>query len=340
MWIKSDIKGKALRLKKQLLIFVFTIVVLSFFLVVSCGKKGEPTLTTFEKPEPVKNIKAVHRENEIIISWSYPVSEESRELVKGFYMEKAEDDGSKGFRNIAFLKNDVSQFVDREFKTGRTYLYRMRVYSIRNVISDASQAVKVQPSELPLPPAGLSYNVTNDSIEITWQGAIGNGQEAIGIRYNIYKSYEKGKYPASPLNLTPLKEPFFKDRVEPQKTSYYVIRSLRDTGIKDEGFPSEELEVNPESFMPSNPSGLKFVHSKKTVVLMWKENSEIWVNRYRIYRKRISEDSFKLIGEAVTPTFKDDEPLISKTLYYATAVGPVKESIRSEPVEVYPVVER
>lgn len=327
-------------LHKRLLYPLLLIVAL---LVSSCGKKGDPTLKTFEKPMPVNEIRAVHREDELIISWSYPSSERAK--IKGFYIEKAIGDGQgaigkrQEYKNIAFLKNDISQFIDKDFKTGNHYFYKIRVYSIRNVISDDSPIIKAAPKELPKPPVKLSYRLTNDSIEITWQ-AVGSDQEAAGIRYNIYKNYEMGKYSVSPVNSRPLKEPVFKDRIEKEKTVYYAVRALFDTELKDEGYPSEDLEVNPESFVPSKPAKLKYVPSEKKVYLMWDENPEIWVKGYRIYRKRASEAEFKPIGESVSPAFTDNEPLSSKTIYYVTALGPRKEGIPSDSVEVHPLVER
>ena len=312
-------------------------------LLTSCGKKGDPTLKSFEKPQTVKDIKAMHREDELIISWSYPSSE--REKIKGFYVEKAIGDRQEGkgevieYKNIAFLKNDISQFIDKDFKTEKTYLYKIRAYSLRNAISDDSPVIKAAPKELPKPPVKLSYKVTTDSIEIAWQ-AIGNGQEAIGIIYNIYKSYETGKYGASPMNSAPLKEPAFKDKIETEKSVYYTVRALLDTELKDEGYPSEGLEVNPESFIPARPKKLTYVPSKQKVYLMWDENRETWAKGYRVYRKKASETEFKLIGESILPAFTDNDPLSSKRSYYITAVGPKKESIPSEVIEVHPLVER
>ncbi len=307
-------------------------VVLSCALAVTaCGKKGNPTLRTFEKPSPVRDLKAIHREDEIIISWSYPTPE--RELIKGFYMEKAEADGNSVFKNIGFLKSDASQFVDKDFQAGKKYLYKMRVYSLRNVISNESPVIRVNPSVLPAPPTGLSYAVSADAVEIRW-----NRVDA--VLYNIYRSYEKGKYPATPLNSMPLKEPLFKDKVEPEKTTYYTVRSLLDTDIRDEGYPSDELEVNPETFVISPPTNLTYVPSPEKVYLMWNENPETWVKGYKIYRKKSPDREFRNIGESGTPAFTDNEPLTTKTYYYVTAVGPRQESAPSEPIEVNPIVER
>ncbi len=317
---------------KTAFIFLFALLMLA-----ACGKKGEPTLTTFVKPAPVKNISVLHRENSILLSWSYPVSADMQELVKGFYVEKAGGTGDNipaEFKKIVFLPGSVTNYADTDFEAGRPYFYKIRVHSIRNFISDPSPVVKVIPSELPQPPQGLSFEVINDAVEIRWNKVPGK------VKYNIYRSKGKNVFPESPMNNAALSESLFIDKVETGAPLYYEVASLLDTDIKDEGFPSKVLEVDPETFVPSKPSGLKYVYAPNGVVLIWKENTESWVKQYRIYRKRAVESSYTIIGEAVTPTFKDNDSVTSKTLYYITAVGPSRESAAPEPIEVSPLVER
>ncbi|MGD0282324.1 MAG: hypothetical protein ABSB95_08190 [Dissulfurispiraceae bacterium] len=302
-------------------------------LLVSCGKKGPPTLTTFAKPAPVRNIAALHRENSILLSWSYSVSSDMREIIKGFYVEKAaaSGDNSPGeFNKLVFLPETATHYADTDFTAGKAYFYRIRVYSVRNVISDFSPVLKVVPAELPPPPSALSYELKNDAVEIRWTGAPGK------VKYNIYKSHVKNVFSQRPLNKAALNGPLYRDIVQTGPSSYYVVRSLLDTDIKDEGFPSEALVVDPAAFVPSKPAGLKYVYAPKGIVLIWNENPETWVVRYHIYRKRAAESSFSFIGETVAPTFKDNVALISRTAYRITALGSSGESAPSEPADVYP----
>jgi len=309
-------------------LFIFII----SLLISSCGKKGDPTLRSFEKPSPVTDIKVLHREDEIIISWDYPSSE--RDKIKGFYVERAEGAPHFTAPPLAFLNNDGSRYTDKGFKLKTEYIYKIRVYSLKDVISDDSPLVKVRPLPLYGPPTGLSYVLTNEAVKIQWDRLCSS------IKYNVYKSYEKGKYSASPFNSAPLKDNFINDKVDTNKPVYYTVRALQDTAIRDEGYPSAELEVSPESFVPSGPSGLKYVIGDKKVYLMWNENSEMWLKGYRVYRKRTSESGFALLGDTVTPAFTDNEQLTAVTFYYVTALGPKKESTASGSVEVAPLVER
>lgn len=288
-------------------------------------------MKSFEKPPPVTEIQVVHREDSLLISWTYPASERRR--IKGFFIEREEADSGRGFERIASVDGEVLQFLDKGFETKREYLYRVRAHNLRDVLGDDGVSVKVVVADLPPIPGGLSYKVTGHSLEIRWE-------VLESVKYNIYRSYEKGTYPEAPLNKVPLTEAYFADKIVTERTVYYGVTALRDTAIRDEGFPSEALEVDPRSFVPAPPADLKYVPSEKVVYLMWKESPETWVRGYRVYRKGESEPGFRPVGESVVPAFRDNEPLVMKTFYAVTSLGPEKESVPSESVEVSPLVER
>ncbi len=308
--------------------YLLIIHIFVLFFLISCGAKGSLSLKSFEGPAPVKQIKAVHREDEIIISWTYPESEK----IKGFFIEKSESE-KEGFKKIAYLRNDVSEFVDKDFIVEREYYYRIFAYSLRDVLSESSMVIKVRPKTLPPAPSNLRYSLTDQTIKIEWDGFDPN------VKYNVYKSYKKGEY-RQPINREPLDKANFLDRIEKDKRVYYTVRPLLDTDIKDEGYPSEELEVNPEDFIPAKPTGIRYVITNKWVYLLWSQNPEEWVSGYRIYRKTDNDTEFRLIGESIVPSFIDRESPVSRTLYYITAVGPKKEGNASDIITIYPLIER
>lgn len=298
----------------------------------ACGKKGNPTLKTFEKPPAVSGVLVAHTEEGLLVTWAYP--QQNRAAVKGFYLERAEGQDCKEFVNKGFLAKDTLRFVDGEFGLGRTYCYRVRAYSLRDVISDSSPVVRATPVALPAPPERLTYTISGDTVEIRGEG---RGE---GIRYNIYKSAIKGEQPRAPLNSTPLAEPVFKDRAEPTRAVVYTFRSVVDNGMVNEGPPSEALDIGPASFVPSQASGLRFVAMPGAVHLQWNENPEPWVAGYRIYRRGATEEEYTVIGEVISPAFTDPAPPASKALYAVAAVGPGQAGALSAPVAVAPYVER
>ena len=270
-------------------------------------------------------MRASHRDGKITISWSY--ARQAKIIIKGFYVERAE--GSAPFETITFLKGDATQFADDHFEVGKEYRYRIRVYSLRNVISDESAELKVTPVGLPQPPKKLAFRLTNDAIEITWN------KVADGVTYNIYRGTDRGNCDAALLNATPLEQPFFKDGVNAGQPVFYSVRSLLHTTIVNEGAPSECLEVDPQSFMPVHPSDVRFVRTEGKLYVSWKENPETWIKGYRVYRKK-GQGQFIHAADVPIPLFVDEEPINVLTSYYITALGPVKESSPSGTVSVNP----
>jgi hypothetical protein len=281
-------------------------------------------MRTFEKPAAVTEIRALHRDGQLIISWSYP--RQAKISIKGFYVQRAE--GRLPFETIAFLQGDSLQYSDEHFEINKEYRYKMRVYSMRNIISDDSPELKVIPLQLPDPPKAVAYRLTNDAVEITWE------QGADGHTYNIYRSAEKGKYQA-PLNASPLGKPFFRDGVDVSRPIFYSIRSIVESTIRNEGDPSPDLEVNPQSFIPAKPTDLRYVRSQNKGYLSWKENAETWIKGYKVYRAMASGEHVP-VATVPVPLFVDDDPVSVRTYNYVTALGPVQESAPSEVVRVNP----
>lgn len=291
------------------------------FTVAACGKKGPPTLKAYEKPAAPSNLAAVHREDRILLTWSYPGGE--KKPVKGFEVLRSED--SK-FVRIASVESDKTTFADSDFKDETTYKYKIVVRSMKDVLSVDSNVIVVAPKRLPPVPEDIQAKVEPDSIALSWKGSAGD------VCYNIYKSTVKGKYPESPLNRKPVCAASYRDSsLSPAVPVFYTVRGTLDTMIKDEGYPSPEVEVGPSGFIPSVPADVRVVAGEDKVHFVWKENPESWVKGYRIYRKMRGERDFALIGEVNTPAFTDAVKSGKKAVYLIKAVG---SSAESEPLVV------
>lgn len=287
----------------------------------SCGKKGPPTLKSYEKPDAPADLKAIHREGSILLSWSY----NKKENLKCLHIFRSED---ADFQRIASVPKDENSYNDINFKKDVFYKYKVVAQSLREVLSDDSNVVMIKPVPVPHAPKNISFRIGNSNLSILWEG------EGEGILYNIYKSYERGEYSINPVNNEPLKATSYADNLELTKPVYYTVRGLLNNESRNEGSASDEIEVNPLNFVPSSPRGLEKVLMEDKVVLLWKENPETWVMKYRIYRKIDDKGGFKLIGESVTPTFTDRGETGVRHFYKITAVGPAKESEFSETVAV------
>ncbi len=281
-------------------------------------------MKSFEKPAPVTDISAIHRNGKVTISWSYP--KQAKITIKGFYVERAEESGP--FENLAFVKGEVSQYADEHFVIGKKYRYKIRVYSMRDIISDDSREIEVTPLRLPDPPKRMIYHPTEDALVVGWD-------QVPGAHYNIYRSTEKGRYPSAPLNSRPLDKPLFIDEMETATPVFYTVRALVESDIRNEGDPSADLEVDPRSFIPTAPTDLRYVRTEGKGFLTWRENSETWVKGYRVYRGSASGE-YLPAGETSVPLFVDEVPVTAPTSYYVTSLGPGRESRSSEIISVNP----
>lgn len=64
-------------------------------LLLSCGKKGPPTLKSYDRPDKPSLLSAIHREDSIILTWDFPKSKE--ETISGFLLLKS---SGAGFEKI------------------------------------------------------------------------------------------------------------------------------------------------------------------------------------------------------------------------------------------------
>jgi hypothetical protein len=283
------------------------------FSLAACGKKSDPTLKEYEKPAHPALLKAIHREDKIILHWDYPAEKEK--AVTDFIILKS---SGAEFKKLAHIEKSKRSYEDTDFETGRDYRYKIIARNFRGVHSDDSNILVISPLNPPSPPSNLSFAVRDNSLLISWE------PEEKGLLYNVYKSLEKGKYGLSPLNITPIAESFFTDGFNISNTVYYTVRSLHATEITDEGPPSGELEVAPSVLVPSTMKNVRYHAFADSVFLYWDNPQESWVSRFRIYRRTKGQD-YLLIAETQIPVFADKEPPLTKRDYRLNAVGPDKE---------------
>jgi|WetSurMetagenome_2_1015567.scaffolds.fasta_scaffold00197_13 hypothetical protein len=297
----------------------------SFLIAAGCGKKGTPTMKSFEKPDLVKDIRAVHRDGSINISWSYPGRHESIK-IKGFRLYRAEGPGD--YKEITKLPGEARRYADSNISLEKQYRYKLRVFSGRNIDSEDSASVTARPVREPDIPSGLSYRLTNKDVEIVWDKA------KEGVFFNIYRRAAKGVYPAAPVNEKPLYKPFFRDALNLKDPVFYVVVAVKRTDIQNESGLSAELMIDSGTFVPRPPVDLRYVRSGGKGYLSWKDSDENWVRRYRVYRREGLTGLFDFVAEVNVPVYLDEDQVGEKTTYRVTAVGPAKESRPSAEVGV------
>jgi hypothetical protein len=292
-------------------------------IIPACGKKGDPTLKSYEKPDAPTGLRAIHRESEIIVLWDFPRNKEGS--IKGFHLLRS---SGGDFQKLAFIENAGRSFSIPDFKIGLPCKYKVISENLRGIISNDSDIIDTKPENPPAPPSNISFRIEYNSLKLTWDSA---GE---GVYYNIYRSDKKGVYILNAVNKNPLKETFFTDSFDIKKPVYYTIRSLTGSLIRDEGPASDEITTDPAELVPSAPEALQAVIAKEHIYLIWKEPHETWVAGYKVYRELNKEEGFRLIGDTRSPSFIDKENLPMKRSYRVTAIGPVKEGPPAEIIDV------
>ncbi len=315
------------RPKKGSLVLVTVLCILSLMLS-ACGKKGDPTLVSYEKPDAPSSVMAINREGSIIIGWNFPRSAESS--VAEFIVMKST---GAAFQKIIHVAAHTRTFVDTDISIGNTYRYKVISQNFRGIYSDDSNTIDVTPVQLPPPPGKLAYAVKDEHTIITWEAA------GAGIQYNIYKADEKGSYGLTPLNSAPLTETVFKDVFSVNRIARYTVRSLTGNILRGEGAASSELVMDPADLVPPQPKDVQAYPASDGIYLSWAEYSESWVTGFRVYR-RSGTDEYVLIGQTQIPTFIDKGASEQARDYRVAAVGPAKEGPAAEITNVMFIPQR
>ncbi len=279
-----------------------SVIFISFFLILSgCGKRAEPPYKTIETLKSFENISWTVRPEGVWLRWNFP----EKDNVLEFTIFRKTDD-----RFIKIEETDKQEFFDRFISLGR------RDYKIIALLMDGrttETVFSINIGGFPESVSDIFFEIKEDRIEIRWKGIE-------GARYNVYRSDEKGVY-KEPINNEPLETPFYIDSITPYKTFYYTVRTF--IGDK-EGFPSPELTISPELFVPERPMGIRFVRMEYGLLLIWSPSKESWIRGYRIYRD--DGEGYIFIAETPVPVFSDNGYNDKKTRrYMIKAIGPLKE---------------
>lgn len=303
--VHSDEKG--VRGSQALCLFLLCLLAIPAF---SCGKKGPPTLRSYEPPQSPVLHTLIHREDSILVLWDFPTEKEAS--IENFILLKS---SGPGFERISTLNRSDRSFTDREFITGSSYSYKIISQNTKGVFSKDSAVMQITPLTPPQPPRNSSFRVEGNSIKLSWDEVKDCGA------YNVYRRPAAGTYGLFPLNTSPLKDLSFSDMLNMQGPVYYTIRCLLNHGTsRDEGPPSGEIFFDPTLLMPPKPVGLDYFAVPGSVFLYWNELAERWVSGYRIYR-RAGDAEYRLIGETDTPAYLDKDISYEKADYRVHALG-------------------
>ena len=294
----------------SVLIIVLTGVTL---LLSACGKKGAPTLKSYDKPAAPSGLTAINREDRIYLQWTFPKDKEITVQQIAILRATGTD-----FIKIAGTEAGARSFVDVDIQPDAQYRYKVAALNHRGVFSPDSNTVPITVRRVPPPPQGLTFTVADSALILKWQ------PQGSGLMFNVYRSEEPGRYDMAPANLVPLPSPSFTDSLMLNKTMHYTVRSLTDSDTRNESASSAEIAVDPDEFVPGLLQGVRFFASENRVFLSWDLPAESWVIGFRVYRKTGGQE-YTVVAETQLPAYIDQDPSSSERAYRVHALGPRRE---------------
>lgn len=292
---------------------LFVTLICSVILLVSCGKKGALKLPVQKKTEAPHISNIIHREDMMIVQWTYP--ESPKVPIERFIILKS---SGSDFDIVAKPAAANRSYTDYDFNEDVLVSYEMVAVTPDGRHSDRSNILSALPQRVPPAPASLVLTVVNSSVRISWERA------GDGIFYNIYKRTGNESFGLDPINESPLSENSFTDALNLGSPVSYAVRSSTGSSIRNEGALSSEMMFDPTDLVPLPPRNIRHFASPEGIYLIWDESVEPWVTVYRIYR-RMEDEQFRLLGETSIPTFIDRERLLISRDYRISAAGPVAE---------------
>ena len=344
-------------------LFLLPALIAAFFIISSCGRKGDLIIPGTVLPKPVTGLSVELKPGAVILAWTAPDKNSRNEPLTdlaGFLVQRAEIPAGEtgcpcafekaGYIDLEFPKDALVQgkkvvWADKGGIFGRRYVYKVLPV---NKDGFSGEAVQTHPLNFLMPPgniAKVTATAGNGTVQLSWEPAIADqgGRKMNDLAgYNIYR-HEKDVKGQTLINRQPVKENNYTDTgLTNRKTYCYSVAGLR--GIEPpltEGEQSEEVCATPAKLQaPAPPTGLQAVPGEGMVMLSWEPSTDTDIAGYNLYRRGEGESAPKKLDAALIPntTYTDrDVSAGVKYIYYVTAVDnavPPNESGASNPVEV------
>lgn len=316
------------------------------FLIVSCGKKGNPLPKKLPEPGGIRDLSGEVKDGVLFLSFTIPTkNRDGTEIVDltGFKVLKSCTscggpfellkevllDGDRGFTVV----NGRIYIFDDDLVNTYQYAYRVHPVTGTGMAGDGSNTFSIRWQDPPPAPAPTVSVKENDrTVEITWT-------QENGFSYNVYR-HDGETYPLFPINKEVLTKPYFVETglKNGQKYVYDIRTVVEQGGVQWEG-PGLRVAATPKDLTaPSIPQQVKAERRGTVVEIKWLQNTEEDLAGYNVYRL-IGGKGRKLNQVLVRdPVFVDRGASTSRyPSYFVTAVdGAGNESQQSMEATVIP----
>jgi hypothetical protein len=246
-----------------------------------------------------------------------------------------------------YLRDKVFVFQD-DFPPEKSIMYSGRFQYAALFINNKNQSAglsnraSITPVPIPLPPADITVQGTQDSIRLQWTAPSENMDGSKPPRtagYNIYRSEVPNTLASTPINPSPVPIPEFVDSsFRFDATYYYVITTVGSLQQPcPESLPSSAVSIAAKDiFPPAPPSDFSAIMQADTVILLWAPSPSTDLAGYRLYKKEKGAMDRQLIQSDLirAMSFRDNRVDPGKTYEYEIEAvdthGNASETVKTE----------
>lgn len=331
----------------------------------SCGTPGAPMPPSLQLPQPVSDLRAARKGDNVALTWTSPSQTTDRTNIKkagetrvcrslGQAVVNECDrpvgtlSGGQAPATASVNFTDALPKQAQEEHPTEFAVYAVEVLNDRGRGAGLSNQVRVPAAPTLPPPADFNVQVTPDGPVLLWSGTLHTHPDPeLGHFFRVYRRAEGTQNDSlvGEVKLRNQPDVAMADRsFEWEKTYSYritvvtTVTHANQVVAEVEGDDSPPLQVLVhDSFPPSVPSGLQAVFSgleqQRFIDLTWAPNTEPDLAGYNVYRHAGGAAPQKINAELVkTPSFRDVSVSPGNTLDYAVSAVDLRgnESGRSE----------
>ena len=335
---------------------------LAMLAAVSCGTPGAPMPPSLQLPQPVSDLKAARKADQVALTWTAPSRTNDRANLKRAGETRVCRSASEAILNqcdhpagsVTPALGAAASYVDtlpkqlQDENPAGFATYAVEVMNDRGRSAGLSNQVRVTTAPTLAPPADFRAQLTPDGPVLLWSGTLHtHGEPELGHFFRVYRRLEGAASDsiAGEVKLRNQPEAELADRnFEWEKRYVYritVVTMVTRGGqvvaeVEGEDSPPLTVLVH-DSFPPAAPTGLQAVFSgqeqQQFIDLTWAPNTELDLAGYNVYRRLGGEAPRKINPELVkTPSFRDTNVAPGTTVYYSVSAVDLRgnESARSE----------
>lgn len=341
----------------------------ALFLLASCGSPGTPEPPSLELAQPVRDLRAVRKGNEVRLTWTSPSETTDRKIFRhagateicrsvgsalincGTPLATVSASVTSSTPKSASQKANATSYTDQlstilEMQAPDLNLvYAVSVLNSHGRSAGLSNQVQVPAAPTLPPPSSMAAKLTASGVELTWN-PVALPQEIPGLRY-AYRVYRHdvetgqdviaGEVPVGDSNPVLGDTNFQWEKTYEYRVTVVTFAQQANGTVQVEGDDTAPARVVAHDvFPPAVPSGLQAAYSgpgqKPFVDLVWQPDTEPDLAGYNVYRREHNSEPVKKNTELVkTPAFRDLEVLPGHEYSYSVTAMDVRgnESARS-----------